>query len=735
MKDHHTHSKRAISLQLVLIVPFVVQIFGAVALVGYLSFQNGQKAINDLASQLMDRTNDVVDQHLNGYLSIPHRILKTNADAVRLGLLDMRDREMLGRYFWHQMQTYDVTYIGFGLTTGEGGGAGRYDGKTVVIDEWTPPNKPDNALSYATDNQGNRTEVASTFTWNNFKETWYTEPVNTQKPVWSRIFTINYPNHPYIVASAGRPVYDVQNRLVGMVAVDLHLLKLSDFLRNLQISPSGQVFILDRSGLLIANSGQEKPFRVVNNEIQRLQATDSPNPVVRGISIQLQKRFQSFEGIAADQKFQMDLQGKPYHVKIKRWRDQYGLDWLVVVSVPESDFMAQINANTRTTIWLCLAALAVASGLSVLTSHWITRPVLRLGRASEAIAAGDLDQTVGDSGIQELNGLATSFNYMARQLRESFTALEQSNSELETRVENRTSELKNALEELRRTQAQVIQSEKMSSLGQLVAGVAHEINNPVNFIHGNLAHAQEYTQDLLAFVQLYQRHYPTPIPEIEDAAEAMDLAFLQADLPKMLASMKVGTERIRQIVLSLRNFSRMDEAELKPVDIHEGLNSTLMILHHRLKARPERPEIEVIKNYARLPLVECYAGQINQVFMNILVNAIDALEEFNTGRTYEAMQAHPSRITIETTLIDSQWVQIAISDNGPGMSEPVRQQIFHPFFTTKPIGKGTGMGMAISYQIIEKHQGRLSCSSTLNQGTEFLIQIPIRPLPTQSESL
>ena len=735
MKKYNVNPKRAIPLQLLLIVPFVAQIFGAVALVGYLSFQNGQKAINDLASQLMDRTNEVVDQHLNGYLSIPHKILKTNADAVRLGLLDVRDQEMLGRYFWHQMQTYDVSYIGFGLTTGEGGGAGRYDGKTVVIDEWTPPNKPENALSYATDNQGNRTDVVGTFTWNNFKETWYTEPVNTQKPVWSRIFTLNYPNHPYIVASAGRPLYDAQNQLVGMVAVDLHLLQISDFLRNLQVSRSGQVFILDRNGLLVANSGKEKPFRVVNNEIQRLQATDSPNLVVQGISTQLQKQFQNFARLTTDQKLQLDLQGKPYYVKVKPWRDQYGLDWLVVVSVPESDFMAQINANTRTTIWLCLAALAVASGLSVLTSHWITRPVLRLGRASEAIASGNLDQTVSDSSIQELNSLATSFNYMAGQLRESFTALEESNLELENRVEERTSELKNALEELRRTQAQVIQSEKMSSLGQLVAGVAHEINNPVNFIHGNLTHAQEYTQDLLAFVQLYQRHYPTPVSEIEDAAEAMDLAFLQADLPKMLASMKVGTERIRQIVLSLRNFSRMDEAELKPVDIHEGLNSTLMILHHRLKARPERPEIEVIKNYARLPLVECYAGQINQVFMNILVNAIDALEEFNTGRTYEEIQAHPSQITIETALVDNQWVQVAISDNGPGMSEPVRQQIFHPFFTTKPIGKGTGMGMAISYQIIEKHQGKLSCSSTLNQGTEFLIQIPIRPLPAQRGSL
>ena len=295
-----------------------------------------------------------------------------------------------------------------------------------------------------------------------------------------------------------------------------------------------------------------------------------------------------------------------------------------MVSVPESEFMAQIDANTRTTIWLCLAALGVACGMGVIASGWIARPILRLNRASEAITSGNFDQAVEDSGIQELNALANSFNHMARQLRESFTALEKSNAELEDRVEDRTVELKNALSELQRTQSQIIQNEKMSSLGQLVAGVAHEINNPVNFIHGNLVHTQEYAQDLLEFVQLYRQHYPNPAEEIQIAAEEIDLEFLQEDLPKMLSSMKMGTDRIRQIVLSLRNFSRIDEAEFKAVDIHEGINSTLLILQHRLKDRPERPSIEVIEDYGSLPLVECYAGQLNQVFMNILTNAIDA---------------------------------------------------------------------------------------------------------------
>ncbi|MEH2183532.1 ATP-binding protein [Nostoc sp.] len=315
-------------------------------------------------------------------------------------------------------------------------------------------------------------------------------------------------------------------------------------------------------------------------------------------------------------------------------------------------------------------------------------------------------------------------------------ALKKANQELEIRVEERTTALQETLNELQLTQTQLIQVEKMSSLGQMVAGIAHEINNPVSFIYGNLHHAHKYTQDLLKLVEIYQQLCPNTPPEIQEQVDEIDLDFLIQDITKLFHSMKVGTERIEEIVKSLRNFSRLDEAEFKQVNIHEGIDSSLMILEHRLQARHEYPEIKVIKKYSQLPNVTCYPGQLNQVFMNILANAIDALEasglnsqysEVNTQKTEsQKLRNNNPQIQIKTELIDEKWIAVSIADNGLGINEQVLSKLFDPFFTTKTVGKGTGLGLYISYQIIvEKHRGELNCFSILGKGAEFVIKIPI----------
>ncbi|MEM8639347.1 MAG: ATP-binding protein [Cyanobacteria bacterium P01_G01_bin.54] len=305
--------------------------------------------------------------------------------------------------------------------------------------------------------------------------------------------------------------------------------------------------------------------------------------------------------------------------------------------------------------------------------------------------------------------------------------------------------LETALQDLRQAQSQLVQTEKMSSLGQMVAGVAHEINNPVNFISGNLGYTEDYVKDLLRLVKLYQTRVPQPDAELQALTEEIDLGFILEDLPKTLASMQVGAERIRQIVLSLRNFSRLDQTGMKPVDIHEGIDSTLLILHNRLKAKGTRSEIEIQKDYADLPRVDCYASQLNQVFMNILANAIDALEGQSDPQDSQRIQITTRHLSAgepaapnnspEHHLPENNSqaaVLIEIADNGPGMSPETVERIFDPFFTTKPVGKGTGLGLSISYQIVvEKHRGAIECQSQLGEGTQFRIQIPCHPPNTE----
>lgn len=310
-------------------------------------------------------------------------------------------------------------------------------------------------------------------------------------------------------------------------------------------------------------------------------------------------------------------------------------------------------------------------------------------------------------------------------LRSLTKKLSEQNELLEEKVEERTAKLKQALDKLNQSQLQLVQHEKMSTLGQLVAGVAHEINNPIGFIDGNINHAQGYIKDLLELIELYQTEYPNTTPNILEFMEEIDLEFVKDDLLKLISSMREGTKRIRNISVSLRTFSRLDTQSRVEFNVREGIDSTIAILKHRLKGNENRPEIEVIREYGDIPEIKCYPGQLNQVFMNILSNAIDALDDASAGRDYEDIEANPNRIVIRTRMDESSWLIISIQDNGCGMSESVSTQIFDNLFTTKPVGKGTGLGLSISRQIIEeKHQGQLSCRSAPGKGTEFIIKLP-----------
>ncbi|HEY9651283.1 MAG TPA: methyl-accepting chemotaxis protein [Coleofasciculaceae cyanobacterium] len=429
--------RHQVSIRVWVVTSFVVPMVTAVGLTGWLSIRNGQQTVNEMAGQLQAEASVIVSTHLDSYLSIPHQVNQINLDAVELETLDLKNFQTLGKYFWRQMKVFNIGYNNFANKDGEFIGVERLDDGNLLINEVSRSSTEGKLYVYQTDNQGDRTKLQETKTYDPRTEAWYADAERAGHPLWTQIY--QWEDKPEVMSiSSSYPVYDKNKTFVGVIGIDLILSQISNFLNKLQVSPSAKIFIVERNGLIVANSGKSRPYRVVEGKPQRIQAENSSDKAIAAVARYLKESLGGFEKIEASQQLNFNFQGERRFIQVTPWKDQWGLDWRIVVITSESDFMQQINANTRNTIALCGLSLVAATVMGFMASRWIVNPLIRLSRASQAIADGDLNQTLKVEGFGEVGVLEQSFNQMAQQLRESFAAVEEIRKDLEGRVAERT---------------------------------------------------------------------------------------------------------------------------------------------------------------------------------------------------------------------------------------------------------------------------------------------------------
>lgn len=488
-------SPRNLPLRLVLIAPFVLQTVTAVGLTGYLSFRNGQQSVNDLSDQLRSEISDRIEDKLSAYLSTPNQLNQVNLNAIQLGLLDLNDFNSAGRFFWKQIQLFDVGYINFENRDRGFIGVERLNDGTLLLNE-ALTQSPNVLSTYTLDSKGNRVRLQGTHpNVEEEREDWYREAVTAGRPVWSKIY--QWQDKPDVMSiSSSYPIYDQNNQLIGVIGIDLILSQISKFLTGLEISRSSQAFVIDRDGLLIANSNSEPAFRVIGDQVKRLNATESDNLLVRSTAQFLNQNFGSLRQIWTSQALSFDIDGKRQFVRVTPWQDPYGLDWLIVVVIPEADFMDQINANTQTTLLLCLGSLVGAIVIGSITAKWLTTPLLKLNKAAHAVASGQFNETVKIQRTDEVGELAQSFNMMALQLQVSTQQLKTANQALEQQVQQRTAQLQQEIRERIQTESALrLAEERYRSIVENAIDGIFQTDLEGNYLSVNPALAAVYGYD------------------------------------------------------------------------------------------------------------------------------------------------------------------------------------------------------------------------------------------------
>ncbi|OQW96041.1 MAG: hypothetical protein BWK79_00225 [Beggiatoa sp. IS2] len=717
-----------VPLRTIIVIPFVVLIALAGGLTGYLSLRNGQEAVNNVASQLRSEITAHIQERVQNYLETSHLINQLNANAIELEQLNFEEPRSVQNYFWKQVQSFEqVSNTFIGMANGDFFGASRLKGKPQVI--LANASTGGSLNYYDSDEQG---EVSSKPDESrpNFDpriRDWYKSAVKANGPIWSDIYS-EFATKALAITAA-QPVYDKSGKLLGSLGSTAIFSLVNKFLHSLKIGRSGQTFIMEKSGLLVATSTLDPVINIKNDKAERIKGLASKNELIKEATQFLSNQFGDLRKIPGSQQLNFDIEGKKQFMQVTPLQDKRGLDWLVVVTIPEADFMEQIDANTRITIMLSLVALVLTTLVGLLTARWVIKPILSLNVATKKFASGNWDQKLPVERSDELGDLAKSFNTMGQQVKKSFAALEEANATLEKRVQERTKELAGALQELRASQAQLIQSEKMASLGQMVAGVAHEINTPLGYIKSNV----EMTKDLFTETENLVMTYDGLIdlltsPEVteEELGEQLTTvtelreSFREDDTfegtKDLFKDIIYGLDQISELVLNLKDFSRLDQAKVADININDCIDSVLVIGHNVIKGR-----VDIDKQYGELPKVQCSPSHINQVFLNVITNAAQAIE------------GHNGKIVIKTSFSDK-LVKIVIQDNGKGIPADVLPKIFDPFFTTKPIGEGTGLGLSICYQIIQQHNGQIDVTSEPGKGTTFTISLPRQPAPSSGKT-